>query len=145
MPSGRSELLADVPPKIRALLDSERRAVMTTIDADGSAHSVPVVFAVVGDEVVSPIDHKPKSGVVMRRVRNLERDGRVTLLIDHYDEDWTRLSWLMVRGTARMDPAYPDELGSALNARYPQYEPDERHDALVRMRPRRFLWWSWAA
>lgn len=116
---------------------------MSTVARDGSAHSVPVVFAVTGDEIVSPIDHKPKSGRVMARVRNLERDPRVTLLVDHWDEDWTRLAWVMVRGSARLDRGYSDDLLRELNARYPQYEADERHDALIRIRPTRLSWWSW--
>ena len=116
---------------------------MSTVDPDGSAHSVPVVFALVGDEIVSPIDHKPKTGVVMRRVRNLERDDRVTLLLDHYDEEWTRLAWLMVRGHAIVDPSPPDNLMRALNARYTQYAADERHDALIRIRATKLSWWFW--
>lgn len=143
MPSGRGDSLADLPEPIRALLDNERRAVMSTVESDGAAHSVPVVFAVVGAEIVSPIDHKPKSGKIMRRVRNIERDDRVTLLIDHWTEEWTHLAWLMVRGSAHVDDAYPDDLLHGLNDRYEQYERDERHDALVRIRPRRLLWWSW--
>lgn len=116
---------------------------MSTVAADGSSHAVPVVFAVVGDEIVSPIDHKPKSGRVMARVRNIERDPRTTLLVDHWDEEWTRLAWVMVRGSAELDPRYPNDILDALNARYPQYEPGERHDALIRIRPTRLSWWSW--
>lgn len=125
------------------MLDTERRAVMSTVEPDGAAHSVPVVFARVDSEIVSPIDHKPKSGRVMRRVRNLERDKRVTLLIDNYTEEWTRLCWLMVSGHASVETTYPDDLGLALNSRYPQYEADERHDALIRIAPTRVLWWAW--
>lgn len=117
---------------------------MSTIDPDGSPHSVPVVFAAIDDEIVSPIDHKPKTGAVMRRVRNLERDGRVTLLVDDYDEDWTRLAWLMVRGHGVVDLEAPDDVMRALNSRYPQYAPDEHHDALIRIRPQQLLWWTWA-
>ena len=116
---------------------------MTTISPDGSPHSVPVVFAAVEDEIVSPIDHKPKSGEVLRRVKNLRRDERVILLIDEWDEDWTKLAWLMVRGTAVVDQDAEMDVMRALNARYPQYEPNERHDALIRIRPTRLLWWAW--
>ncbi len=134
----------DLPEHIRILLDQVRRGVMSTVDPDGHPHSIPVVFAVVGNEIVSPIDHKPKTGVVMRRVRNLERDDRITLLLDEWDEDWTRLAWLMVRGHASVDADPADDLLRTLNGRYPQYAPDERHDALIRIRPTRLLWWSWS-
>jgi PPOX class probable F420-dependent enzyme len=122
-----------------------RRAVMTTIDPDGSPHAVPVVYALVGDEIVSPIDHKPKSGRILMRVKNLERDPRVTLLVDHWDEDWTKLQWCMVRGVAVVDPAPPLELIRAVNARYSQYRTHEIHDALIRIRPRKLLWWTYSS
>ncbi len=143
MPAGRANTLAELSAPIARLLETERRAVLSTRSPDGTLHSVPVVFAVVDDEIISPIDHKPKSGVVLRRVRNLERDDRATLLIDRWDEDWTQLAWLMVRGSAQVDEEYPESLGRALNARYPQYARDERHDALIRLRATHLLWWSW--
>lgn len=105
---------------------------------------MPVVLGVIEDEIVSPIDHKPKTGQILSRVKNLERDDRVTLLVDHWDEDWTRLAWLMVRGHAVVDPDASDEVMRILNARYPQYSVDERHDALIRIRPTRLTWWSWS-
>ena len=144
MPSGRAGSLAELPERVASLLEIERRGVMTTIAADGSAHAVPVVFARSGAEIVSPIDHKPKSGEVLARVKNIGRDDRVTLLIDHYEEDWTRLVWLMVRGHARVDPDASMELMRELNIRYPQYGADERHDALIRIQPVRLSWWSWS-
>src|SRR5688572_12417150 len=132
MPSGRANSFEGLPARVASLLDDERRGVMTTIAEEGSVHAVPVVFARVGSEIISPIDHKPKTGDVLARVKNIGRDDRVTLLIDHYDEDWTRLVWLMVRGRATVDPDASLELMRELNRRYPQYEPDERHDALIR-------------
>ena len=116
---------------------------MTTIAPDGSPHSVPVVFAQLGDELISPIDHKPKTGTVMQRVKNIGRDNRVTLLVDHWDEDWTRVGWVMVRGNAIVDEEAPLDDMKILNKRYEQYDPDERHDALIRLRPTRLSWWAW--
>ena len=144
MPSGTARSFAELPGPILSLLGSERRAVMSTIVADGSAHSVPVVFALVGDELISPIDHKPKTGEVLRRVKNISRDDRVTLLIDHWDEDWTQLAWLMVRGRATVDTEATLPVMRELNERYEQYENDERHDALIRIRPTRLSWWAWS-
>ncbi|MGH2806088.1 MAG: pyridoxamine 5'-phosphate oxidase family protein [Actinomycetota bacterium] len=144
MTTGRADSLQELPAHITALLAEERFAVMTTLSADGTAHSVPVVFAAVGNEIVSPIDHKPKSGQVMARVKNLARDDRVTLLVHHWDEEWANLLWLMVRGSAAVDDHSTKELMHAINARYSQYEPDERHDALIRITPTRLTWWTWA-
>lgn len=144
MPGGRAARLDELPPRIAAFLDEERRGVMSTIARDGSAHSVPVVFARIGNEIVSPIDHKPKTGEVMARVKNLARDDRVTLLVDHWDEDWTRVGWLMVRGRGVVEPDAEMSRMKALNERYHQYSPDERHDALITIRPTRLLWWTWS-
>jgi len=102
-----------------------------------------MVYVVMGDEIVSPIDHKPKSGKALTRIKNIERDARVTVLVDHWDEDWTRLAWVMVRATALIDSDTPPEVVQALNARYRQYAPDERPDALIRMHPTKLTWWTW--
>ena len=145
MTYGSATSLDGVPGSILALLETERRATMTTLASDGSPHAVPVVFARVGDEIVSPIDHKPKSGQVLARVKNIGRDDRVTLLVDRWDEEWTRLKWLMVRGRATVDADAPPELMRALNERYDQYDIDERHDAVIRIRPGRLSWWAWSS
>jgi len=143
MPSGHASAFVDLPESVRALLERERRGVLTTLDPDGIGHSIPVVFVVIGDEIVSPIDHKPKTGRVLTRVKNIERDARVTVLVDHWDEDWTQLAWVMVRARAVIDPDAPPKVVQALNARYQQYAPDEQPDALIRMRPTRLTWWTW--
>ena len=111
-------------------------------EADGP-HAVPVVFAVVGEEILSPIDHKPKSGHKLARVKNLERDPRVTLLVDLWDEDWSKLAWIMVRGQAKIDESPAMELMRAINSRYEQYWKDEVHDALIHIRPTNLLWWTY--
>ena len=144
MTYGNAASLRELPEPILSLLETERRATMTTLVSDGSPHSVPVVFARVGAEIVSPIDHKPKSGQTLARVKNIGRDDRVTLLVDRWDEEWTRLRWLMVRGRASVDPEAPPALMRALNERYEQYDIDERHDAVIRIRPIRLSWWSWS-
>lgn len=90
--------------------------------------SVPIVFACVADRLYSPIDGKPKRGVELQRIRNLQRDDRYTLLLQHYDDDWEGLWWLKVTGTAAVRPtASLDEdlfvaLKQTLTAKYPQYE-----------------------
>jgi PPOX class probable F420-dependent enzyme len=144
MPSGRAERIDEVPESIRSILATARRGVMTTIQADGSPHSVPVVFASVGDQIVSPIDHKPKTGRTLERVKNLRRDARVTLLVDLWDEDWTKLVWLMIRGRAQVDETPAMDVMRTINRRYPQYAPDEAHDALIRIEPTLLSWWSWS-
>ena len=144
MTSGRAGSFDELPAHIRVLLDTVGRGVMSTIDADDSIHGVPVVFAAVGGEIVSPIDHKPKTGQTLARVKNLRRDDRVTLLLDRWDEDWTNLAWLMVRGRGVIDEDPSAELVGAIQARYPQYADVLVADALIRIRPARLSWWSWS-
>ena len=90
-----------------------------------------IVFARAGGRLWSPIDEKPKAAGVLARERNLQRDPRASLLLDQYADDWTRLWWLHIRGTAQLHhptgatAADSDEMiaavVAALRAKYPQY------------------------
>jgi PPOX class probable F420-dependent enzyme len=83
---------------------------------------VPVTFAVVGQAIVHAIDHKPKATRALARLEDIRRDPRVSLLVDHYDEDWSQLWWVRADGTARvMDAAEATEAIDALVEKYPQY------------------------
>ncbi len=113
---------------------------MTTIAGDGSPHAVPICYALRGDAFITPIDHKPKSGVKLARVKNIERDVRVTLLIDRWDEDWHRLIWVMVKGRAHLEPG--PIMSPELADRYEQFR-GRQEDALIVIEPSRILWWSW--
>lgn len=102
-------------------------ARLATLAGDGRARLVPIVFAQSGSALWSPIDGKPKGEGELERVRNLRRDPRATLLIDHYDADWRRLFWLRLDARARVravpeDSASPERRGvAALLDKYPQY------------------------
>jgi PPOX class probable F420-dependent enzyme len=143
MTYGACRGLAELPSEPRAILTEARRGVLSTIAADGSPHSVPVVYVVTDEDIVSPIDDKPKEGVTLARVRNLERDPRATLLADRWTEEWTRLGWVMVRASVAIVEPNPAE--ESLRALYPQYTgeitPGDR--ALV-LRPHRISWWTWS-
>jgi PPOX class probable F420-dependent enzyme len=114
----------------RALLTDARRAVLATIAPDGRARLVPVCYVVDADRelLYSPLDEKPKRSqdpLALARVRDIDRDPRVTLLVDRWDEDWTRLAWLRLDGRAALfrasDPGHTNVI-AALRGRYPQYE-----------------------
>lgn len=84
---------------------------------------VPIVFALLGDRLVSIVDQKPKSTTRLRRLDNIRSNPSVTVLVDHYEDDWERLWWVRLRGTASIvaeGPEFDDAL-AALVARYPQY------------------------
>jgi PPOX class probable F420-dependent enzyme len=83
---------------------------------------VPVTFAVVGEAIVHAVDHKPKATRELARLEDLRRDPRASLLVDHYDEDWSRLWWVRADGTARvLDAAEATDALDALVEKYPQY------------------------
>jgi len=98
--------------------------VLATINRTGVADLVPACFAIVEDWLAVPVDSvKPKRSTALGRIRNLERDPRATLLVEHWDAgDWSRLWWVRV-GLLRKeaDAAISDRLVAALRARYPQY------------------------
>ncbi|MBI1725387.1 MAG: TIGR03668 family PPOX class F420-dependent oxidoreductase [Candidatus Tectomicrobia bacterium] len=100
---------------------------LATADAVGRPHAVPVVFACRGDSIYVPIDAKPKGDPLrLRRVRNIRENPRVVLLVDHYEEDWSRLGFLLVRGRASLleGAGAGGERGEAedlLRAKYPQF------------------------
>jgi PPOX class probable F420-dependent enzyme len=117
------------------LLDEARTAVLATIDPAGRPRLVPICFVVGGDAVsptiYSPIDDKPKASADPRRlarVRDITAKPEVSLLVQHWDEDWTRLAWLRMHGTAELvEPDGPvrsserAEAIAALRSKYRQY------------------------
>jgi hypothetical protein len=98
--------------------------VLATLHGSRGADLVPACFAIEGDRVAIPIDSvKPKGSKALGRIRNLERDPRATLLVEHWEAtDWSRLWWvrlLLIRTTEPPDRVAA--LESALRRRYPQY------------------------
>jgi PPOX class probable F420-dependent enzyme len=85
-----------------ARLTNARVARLATTDPDGRPHLVPIVFAIEDDTLYSAVDQKSKQSRRLRRIENARTRPEVTILVDHYDEDWTRLWWIRVRGRARV-------------------------------------------
>jgi PPOX class probable F420-dependent enzyme len=98
-------------------------ARLATIGPDGRPHLVPIVFAFDGRTLYSAVDRKPKRSRRLRRMENARARPDVTVLVDHYDEDWQRLWWIRLRGRARvLDDGDERERALALLAeKYPQY------------------------
>jgi PPOX class probable F420-dependent enzyme len=83
-----------VTPQERARVAAARVARLATVRADGTPHIVAVTFALEGDTVVSAVDHKPKRTQELQRLRNLEERPTASLLVDHYEDDWSKLWWV---------------------------------------------------
>ncbi len=108
------------------LLRDARVARLATADATGRPHLVPVVFALRGERLYIPVDHKPKKSPdpgSLRRIRNLRENSRASLLVDHYEEAWAKLAWVRVDGRAELltEGPFYDEGVDALSGKYPQY------------------------
>jgi PPOX class probable F420-dependent enzyme len=116
-------------PAQRAFLAAARSATLATIDPSGRPRPVPVCFVVLGDVAYTPLDEKPKRDAdprALARVRDVLADPRVTMLADRWDEDWGRLAWIRLRGTAALLEPGPGgaehaRAVAALRAKYPQY------------------------
>jgi PPOX class probable F420-dependent enzyme len=100
-----------------------RVARLASVDAGGRPHLVPIVFVLVGETIYSAVDAKPKRTVALRRLENVRTNPLVSVLADHYDEDWRRLWWARADGSARVVDLEQPEARRAvelLAARYPQ-------------------------
>jgi PPOX class probable F420-dependent enzyme len=107
-------------------LTAARVARLATTDPDGRPHLVPIVFALEGDTLYSAVDRKPKRSTKLRRIENARERPDVTILVDHYDDDWGRLWWIRLRGRGRvLDEGEERERALALlQEKYPQYRAE---------------------
>ena len=104
-------------------LTAARVARLATTDPDGRPHLVPIVFALDGDTLYSAVDQKPKRSRTLRRIENARARPDVTVLVDHYEEDWQHLWWIRLRGHARVldHGAERHRAFALLTEKYPQY------------------------
>jgi PPOX class probable F420-dependent enzyme len=108
----------------RRFLVQQRVAHLATADRRALPHVVPVCFALAGSSLYVAIDEKPKRGPVtaLKRLRNIAQNPAVAVIVDRYEDDWTRLGWIMLRGHAeilREGPEHQDAQ-ALLRSRYPQ-------------------------
>jgi PPOX class probable F420-dependent enzyme len=131
--------------EMRERFERARIARLATVDVDGQPHVVPICFALIGDRIVSVVDAKPKRTPKLRRLANIRVQPRVSVLVDEYDEDWTRLWWVRADGAARVveDGNERDDAVATLTAKYPQYEEEPPAGPMVEISVDR--WRSWSA
>jgi PPOX class probable F420-dependent enzyme len=135
--------LETLPEWARGLLAAERVARLAYVDDDDSPRVLPVTFAVAGDAVWSAIDQKPKRTPEPARVRHLRRRADAALVVDLYDDDWTRLAWVQVLGDVEvLDLAESGEGLDALTAKYEQYRAARPPGPFLRLVPERVVCWS---
>jgi PPOX class probable F420-dependent enzyme len=129
------------------LIRSARVAHLATADASGMPHVVPICFAFDGNDFYSPIDEKPKRTVAikLKRLRNIEENPQVSVVIDRYEENWSKLAYVLVFGQARVlvSGAKHRKAVTLLRRKYPQYRT-MRIDRLpmILIRPTRVTSWG---
>ena len=129
---------------MRRHIEESRDAYLATADPHGRPHAVPIGFAVHDDTIYFAVDSKPKQTVRLKRLSNIAANPHVAVLFDHYEEDWSRLWWVRVDGTARVLDA-GDEATRALDLlleRYPQYGGVRPAGPVVAISIERISGWS---
>ncbi len=108
----------------RRFLEDSRVAHLATVGRDGAPHLVPVCFCLDRASLYITVDEKPKrTDIPLKRIRNIRENPAVAITVDRWDEDWTRLAWVMLRGNAEIltDGQEHDAAQGQLRARYKQY------------------------
>ena len=131
----------------RRFLTGQRIAHLATADRRAVPHVVPVCFAISGGTLYITIDDKPKRrrGAMLKRLRNIAENPAVAVVVDRYDEDWTRLGWVMLRGRADIleAGAEHDEAQALLRSRYNQLRAmDIAEHPVIAIRIERSLSWG---
>lgn len=130
--------------RCRSLAGTRRVARLGTRREDGRIDLVPIVFAFHRRALVFAVDHKPKSTTRLQRLANIAVNPDVTVLFDHHEDDWDRLWWVRMRGTAVEHPG--EQVPAAIDAlveRHPQYQRTRPAGPAVLIEPTG--WTGWAA
>ncbi|OBH59081.1 TIGR03668 family PPOX class F420-dependent oxidoreductase [Mycobacterium sp. E2479] len=130
----------------KACFSRARVARLATVAPGGLPHLVPVVFAVAphgSESVYTAVDAKPKTTRRLRRLANIDSNPLVSLLVDHYADDWTQLWWVRLDGVATVhtDDDTVDLARRLLRAKYPQYQSVSLDGPVIEVAVRR--WSSW--
>jgi PPOX class probable F420-dependent enzyme len=113
-------------PEEHAFVADARVGRLATVDGHGRPHAIPICFAFVEETLISPLDEKAQTvgPRALRRVRNIEANPYITVIVDRYVEDWSQLCWVQIRGRASLleagTPAHSTAI-DALREKYHQY------------------------
>jgi PPOX class probable F420-dependent enzyme len=133
------------PDEARRRFGAAPVARLATVRPDGRPHLVPIVFVLDGERIVTIVDSKPKRSSDLQRLRNIRVHPAVSVLVDHYEDEWRRLWWVRADGRARVIEAGPEHETAIglLTTRYPPYRAMPPSEAVVVIEVRD--WTGWAA
>ncbi|GAA1040730.1 TIGR03668 family PPOX class F420-dependent oxidoreductase [Virgisporangium ochraceum] len=121
-----------------------RVARLATADANGVPHAVPLVFVLSGTTIYSAVDAKPKRTTALRRLANVRANPRVSVLVDHYDDDWSALWWVRADGVGRVLDTAPGAV-DLLAAKYGQYRENPPAGPFLSIEVDRWTAWSFSS
>jgi PPOX class probable F420-dependent enzyme len=131
-------------PEMRARVAGARVARLATTEAGAAPHLVPICYALEGDVLYSAVDEKPKRSKRLKRLANIRAHPGATVLVDHYEEDWTRLWWVRLRGEARVLEEGPerDRALALLAGKYDQYRAQPPTGPVIALDVTEWRGWS---
>jgi PPOX class probable F420-dependent enzyme len=130
---------------MRGRVAAARVARLATLGREGAPHLVPFCFVLDGEVLYSAVDQKKKQQTLrLRRLDNVRRDPRVSVLVDHYEEDWSKLWWVRIEGEAReLEPgAEAEEAVRLLTSKYEQYRERRPQGPVLRVDLERWSGWT---
>ena len=138
-----------IPPAVEELIERARLARLATIDSEFKPHLVPVVFVFDGNHFFIPVDEKRKTAKPekLKRIRNIQDNPNVALLIDEYSEDWTKLAFVMIQGKASVASKTEGniqvrEAYKKLMTKYIQYQKVGVGEMCIIITPKKVASWS---
>ena len=131
-------------PGLRTRVVRASVARLATVRPDGHPHIVPITFALDGDTIVTAVDHKPKTTTALQRLANIEANPVASVLIDHYEDDWSRLWWVRGDGTPRVLAAGAgrEKAIERLVDKYAPYRDNPPDGPVISLFVDRWLSWS---
>jgi PPOX class probable F420-dependent enzyme len=134
-------------PLASRLINSARVAHLATADANGQPHVIPICFIFDGRNFYSPIDEKPKrtAPTKLKRLRNIQQNSQVALVIDRYDEDWRQLAYALILGRAKIlrRGKTHEKAARLLRRKYRQYRSMSIQDRpMISITPKRVVVWG---
>ncbi len=136
--------------KTKALIKGAKVARLATVDQKSHPYVVPVVFVFHENLFFVPLDDKTKTvnAIKLKRVKNIEKNANVTLLIDKYQNDWKKLFFLMIHGKATMidgkNSKLMDKIHKLLISKYPQYKKIGIGNSCIRINPQKITHWRYS-
>ncbi len=129
---------------MRRRIEGAMVARLATVGRDGRPHIVPITFAPTEQALYFAVDQKPKKSADLQRLRNIEANPGVSVLIDHYEDDWARLWWVRVDGRARIirEGGELETVITLLSRRYAQYRSARPAGPAVAVEIERMTAWS---